>query len=343
MYLMIDEFISNDLKEISDSIQTLKKNLKGKNVLVSGGAGFLGSWMCDVLLTSEAKVVCVDNCASGLMKNIDHLQGNENFKFINADVRNFSPDEKFDYIIHLASRASPEDYHQHQIDTLLTNANGTRNMLDIAKNCKSIFLYASTSEIYGDAMVFPTPEDYWGNVNSIGYRSCYDEGKRFGEALCIAYKREYDLEIKIVRIFNTFGPRIRSDGQYGRALSRFISQALNCEDVTIYGDGFQTRSFCYVTDTIRGMLMHLTTKSDFDVINIGNDSEITINDLAQKIIEQTQSNSKIIHKEESPDDPRRRKPNISRSLKIGWNPQISFEEGLKRTIEWFRRNKNVIN
>ena len=338
---MVDEIILKDLQEIESKSHALKKHFEGKSILVTGGAGFLGSWMCDVLLMMGAEISCVDNYSSGLAINVEHLLNKDGFKFINSDVRNVILNGEFDYIIHLASRASPEDYHLHQIDTLLTNAEGTKNMLELARKNDCTFLYPSTSEIYGDAQVIPTPEDYWGHVNSVGYRSCYDEGKRYGEALCTAYKREYNLDLRIVRIFNTFGPRIRSDGQYGRALSRFIFQALNDKDITIYGDGLQTRSFCYVTDTIRGILMHLTIKSDFDIINLGNDNEITISDLAYKIIQKTNSKSKIIYQEQSPDDPRRRQPNISRASRIGWKPLVSFEDGLQRTIEWIHKNRDI--
>ncbi|MGI0022628.1 MAG: NAD-dependent epimerase/dehydratase family protein [Nitrososphaeraceae archaeon] len=338
---MVDEIILKDLQEIESKSHALKKHFEDKSILVTGGTGFLGSWMCDVLLMMGAEISCVDNYSSGLAINVEHLLNKDGFKFINSDVRNVILNGEFDYIIHLASRASPEDYHLHQIDTLLTNAEGTKNMLELARKNDCTFLYSSTSEIYGDAQIIPTPEDYWGYVNSVGYRSCYDEGKRYGEALCTAYKREYNLDLRIVRIFNTFGPRIRSDGQYGRALSRFIFQALNDKDITIYGDGLQTRSFCYVTDTIRGILMHLTTKSDFDIINLGNDNEITIRDLAYKIIQKTNSKSRIIYQEQSPDDPRRRQPDISRASRIGWKPLVSFEEGLERTVEWIHKNMDI--
>lgn len=340
---MLDDIILEDLTEIENKNQSYKKCFENKNILVTGGAGFLGSWMCDALLTMGARINCIDNYSSGVANNIEHLLNKTNFKFINSDVKNEVHHEEFDYIIHLASRASPEDYHLHQIETLLTNAEGTKNMLELARKNNCIFLYFSTSEIYGDAQIIPTPEEYWGNVNSVGHRSCYDEGKRYGEALCMAYKREYGIDTRIVRIFNTFGPRIRADGPYGRALSRFILQALNGNDIIVYGDGSQTRSFCYVTDTIRGILLHLTNKTSFDIINLGAEGEITIKELANIIIQKTHSKSRIYYQEKSPDDPRRRCPDISRAKKIGWKPEISFEKGLERTIEWTRKNKNIYN
>jgi UDP-glucuronate decarboxylase len=338
---MIDEIILEELERIENKTNQIKKYFQNKNILITGGAGFLGSWICDILIRMGARVSCIDNYSSSLSLNVDHLKNKIGFEFINLDVRNADPAGKFDYIIHLASRASPDDYKAHQIDTLLTNAEGTKNMLELARKNNCTLLYSSTSEIYGDAQMIPTPEDYWGYVNSVGHRSCYDEGKRYGEALCMAYKREYNLDVRIVRIFNTFGPRIRPDGQYGRALSRFILQALNEEDITVYGDGSQTRSFCYVTDTVRGMLSHLVNKSDFDIINVGNDKEITIKELANRIIQKTNSKSKIQYKEKSPDDPQRRCPDISRAMKTGWKPEVSFEEGLRRTIEWISKNKDI--
>lgn len=339
---MIDRLIIEDLEAIKNKIGDLNKHFENKKILVTGGTGFLGSWVCDTLFKLGAKVTCLDNYSSGLAVNIDHLVGKTGFEFIQADIRDEIVGKEFEYVIHLASRASPEDYNTHQIETLLTNSEGTKNALDFARKNKCIFLYASTSEIYGDAEVIPTPEDYWGHVNSVGYRSCYDEGKRYGEALCVAYKREYNLNVRIVRIFNTFGPRIRPDGPYGRALSRFILQALNGKDITIYGDGSQTRSFCYVSDTISGILLHLVNNTNSEIINLGSENEITIKDLAQIIIKKTNSSSAIKYQSQSPDDPRRRRPDISKARKIlGWKPEVPFEKGLEKTVEWIQKNKHI--
>ena len=337
---MINTIIDNDLNEIKDRVKEAEF-FQNKSFLVTGGAGFLGSWICNSLIRFGASVTCQDNFSSGLKANIDHLVKNEKFSFFEGDIRNITPETSFDGIFHFASRASPDDYNIHQVETLLTNAEGMKNVLDLAQKNDCFCLYSSTSEIYGDAKVIPTPEQYWGNVNSLGERSCYDEGKRYGEALCMSYKREYKTKIKIVRIFNTFGPRIRPDGPYGRALSRFVLQALNNEDIVIYGDGKQTRSFCYVTDTVSGILSFAALGTNVDVINIGNEKELTINDLAKIIIKKTNSKSKIIHKEKMPDDPKRRKPDISLARKVlKWEPKTTFDLGLKKTIDWISENKD---
>ncbi len=339
---MIDKIILEDLERIENRMLNFREYFCNKNILVTGGAGFLGSWICDVLIKFGSRVTCQDNFSSGLRSNIDHLLKNERFVLLEKDISDYVINDKFDLIIHMASKAAPEDYNLHQIETLVTNSHGTRNVLEIAKDNHADCVFTSTSEIYGDAKIIPTSEDYWGNVNSVGERSCYDEGKRFGEALCMAYKREHDLNIKIIRIFNTYGPRIRPDGTYGRALSRFILNAINDEPIQIYGDGLQTRSFCYVTDTISGILMYAAKNTEHKILNLGNENEITINDLATKILKNTNSRSLIIHKEKMPDDPKRRKPNISRAKnEINWEPHISLDDGIKRMVEWIKQNKHI--
>ena len=299
----------------------------------------MGSWLCDILLSAKAAVHTIDNLSTGLMENIDHLLDDKNFTFQKSDVTQPGlRDEKCELILHFASRASPEEYQQHPIETLTANSQGTQNMLELARKNDAALIYASTSEVYGDAQVIPTPETYWGNVNPIGPRSCYDEGKRYGEALCIAYQRTYNLDARIVRIFNTFGPRIRADGAYARAVPRFIQQALKGEDITVFGYGKQTRSFCYITDTITGILKiatHLEARGE--VFNIGNPQEIAILDLAHKIKKLAGSTSRIIHRPLPPDDPKRRSPEISKARELlDWSPKIGLEDGLERTILWFR-------
>lgn len=339
---MMDKIILEDLERIENRMFDFREHFSNKNILVTGGAGFLGSWICDVLIKFGSRVTCQDNFSSGLRSNIDHLLKNERFVLLEKDISDYVINDKFNLIIHMASKAAPEDYNLHQIETLLTNSQGTKNVLEIAKNNHADCIFTSTSEIYGDAKIIPTSEDYWGNVNSVGERSCYDEGKRFGEALCMAYKREHGLNVKIIRIFNTYGPRIRPDGTYGRALSRFILNAINDKQIQIYGDGLQTRSFCYVTDTISGILMYAANNTEHEILNLGNENEISINDLAVKILKNTNSGSEIIHKEKMPDDPRRRNPNITRAKKeINWEPQISLDEGIQRTVEWIEQNKHI--
>ena len=336
---MIDKIIENDLDEIIKNTNNVKTVFKNKTILVTGGAGFLGSWLCDVFFKLNSKVICQDNYSTGSVKNINHLIGSNNFRLIRSDVSKKIVDEKIDFVIHLASRASPENYRLNRIDTLLTNSQGTKNALELAKKNLCVFLFSSTSEIYGDAKIIPTPEEYWGNVNPIGERSCYDEGKRYGEALCMAYKNEHKLDSRIVRIFNTYGPRMRADGTYGRAISKFVSRALTNQELQIFGDGKQTRSFCYITDTIRGILSTLLTKSPYSIINLGNDKEVSIKELADIILKLTASNSKIVYKEKMPDDPRRRRPDITKAKKVlKLVPNVSLSEGLTRTIKWFKEN-----
>ena len=236
---MIDEVILEDVKKIRTDLEG--NVFSNKRLLVTGGAGFLGSWLCDCLIGLGTEVYCLDNFSTGKAGNVEHLKGRDNFKLINEDVCDFNSNVKFDFILHLASHASPMEYQKHPIETLRGNSLGSYNMLELARRCDATLMFTSTSEVYGDAEVIPTPENYWGNVNPIGPRSCYDEGKRFAEALLMAYHREYGLDVKIARIFNTYGPRIRADGLYGRVVCRFIVQALSNKPIKVYGDGKHTR------------------------------------------------------------------------------------------------------
>jgi len=334
---VIEEIISEDLQRITN--ETRLGALRDKRVLVTGGAGFIGSYLCDVLVEVGAIVTCLDNFSTGLLENINHLEGQKNFKLLKGNISTFKGKERYDLIVHFASRASPEDYQIHPIETLLTNSNGSYRMLDLARKHDSKILFASSSEVYGHADVIPTPETYWGSVNPIGIRSCYDEGKRFAEALFMAYHRRHGLDTRIVRIHNTYGPRLRADGVCARALSRFIRQALKDEDITVFGDGTQTRSFCYITDTMRGILLTLlSNKLKGEVINIGYPQETTILELAKKIREIVDSKSRITFHSFPEDDPERRCPDVSKAKRLlDWAPQISLDEGLVRTIEWFRQ------
>lgn len=333
----MDTIVSGDLQQI----EVNENKFQNKNVIISGGAGFIGSWLCDSLMYLGSKIICIDDLSTGLNHNISHLKGNPNFQFIQKNANYLDNSfENPDLILHLASRASPEDYQRNPIDTLNANSLGSYKLLELARKHDSTIVFASTSEVYGDAKLIPTPEEYWGNVNPIGVRSCYDEGKRFGEALFMAYRRQYGLDTRIVRVFNTYGPRLRADGFYGRALSRFIMQALKGQDITVYGDGTQTRSFCYITDTIRAILLALRNKKmKGEVVNIGNPNETTIIDLARKILQITNSGSSITFHPRPEDDPQRRCPDIRKAKKIlGWEPMVSLEEGLQKTIIWFKKN-----
>ena len=332
---------------IQEGIKEILKNLKDisfedQTVLVTGGAGFLGSWLCDVLVEQNAKVICLDNLASGLETNISHLLDREDFKFIKHDISQpIYFDEKIDIVMHLASRASPLEFDKFPIQIIKANTLGTWISLGIAKKHKAKLLFTSTSEVYGDAQVIPTPETYNGNVNPVGIRGCYDESKRVGEAMCMAYARQHGLDVKIARIFNTYGPRMRADGVYGRVIPRFVHQALNNEPITIFGDGKQTRSFCYVTDQIEGLLrLAWFDSARGQVVNIGNPKEMTILELAEIVKEITNSNSPLEFHPLPPDDPKRRCPDISKARKLlKWDPKIELEEGLKKTIEWFKLMK----
>lgn len=303
--------------------------------LVTGGAGFLGSHLCEYLLQKDHQVICMDNLSTGDISNIEHLQG-ENFKFIKHDVTEYIfIAGEIDYILHFASPASPIDYLQLPIQTLKVGALGTHKVLGLAKEKKATILLASTSEVYGDPLVHPQEEDYWGNVNPIGPRGVYDEAKRFAEAITMAYHRNHHVDTKIVRIFNTFGPRMRVND--GRAIPAFISQALANKDVTVFGDGNQTRSFCYVSDLIEGIYKLLTSEYN-EPVNIGNPREMTVTEMAEIIIKFTGSKSKIIHELLPVDDPKVRQPDINRASSIlGWEPKFPIEEGIKITIDWFRK------
>ncbi|MGB8216495.1 MAG: UDP-glucuronic acid decarboxylase family protein [Candidatus Methanoperedens sp.] len=303
-------------------------------VLVTGGAGFLGSHLCDLLLSKEYEVICVDNLITGSIENISHIK-NEKFSYIRHDVtKPLYLEEKIDLIFHLASPASPIDYLELPIQTLKVGALGTHNMLGLAKEKGARFLLASTSEVYGDPLVNPQPEEYWGNVNPVGPRGVYDEAKRYAEAITMAYHRYHGIDTRIVRIFNTYGPRMRLND--GRVVPNFIGQALRGEDITVYGDGSQTRSFCYVRDEIEGI--YLLMMSDYTLpVNIGNPEEHTILEFAEIILKMTGSSSNIIFKEPPVDDPKQRKPDITKAMKLlKWEPRISIELGLKETIKYFK-------
>lgn len=333
--------INSIRSEIEVVREYFRDDLRSKRTLITG-AGFIGSWLCDTLVAKQAIVHCVDDLSTGLRENIAHLIGTSDFTFSESDTTKLDlTNHKYDFVFHFASRASPEDYQQHPIETLTSNSQGTQNALEIARVNDATLVYASTSEVYGDAEVVPTPESYWGRVNPLGVRSCYDEGKRYGEALCMAYLRTYSLDARIVRIFNTYGPRIRSDGAYARALPRFIQQALKGQEITVFGDGGQTRSFSYVTDTVTGILKAATVSvSKGEVFNIGNPHEITILELAQKIKSLAGSNSPIVHQPLPQDDPKRRCPDISKAKSVlDWQPKVPLEEGLKKTIIWFKEKQ----
>lgn len=304
-------------------------------VLITGGAGFLGSHLCDRLIKEKFHIICMDNLITGNIDNISHLFGHPLFKFIKYDVTEYIHIEgTVNYILHFASPASPADYLMFPIQTLKVGSLGTHKTLGLAKEKKAKYLLASTSEVYGDPLVHPQPEDYWGNVNPVGPRGVYDEAKRFAEAMTMAYHRYHNLNTRIARIFNTYGERMRADD--GRAVPAFIQQALFGENLTVFGDGSQTRSFCYVDDTVEG-LYKLLLSNETDPVNIGNPHELTILECAQKILELTGSKSRIVFKELPEDDPKVRQPDISKAKRIfGWEPKVSMEEGMKKTINYFQ-------
>lgn len=304
-------------------------------ILVTGGAGFLGAHLCDRLIEEGNDVICVDNLFTGRKENIRHLMSNPYFEFIRHDITD-SLYVEVDQIYNLACPASPVHYQYNPIKTAKTSVMGAINMLDLAKRVHARILQASTSEIYGNPEIHPQPEFYHGNVNPIGIRSCYDEGKRMAETLFFDYHRQYNVSIKVMRIFNTYGPRMNTHD--GRVISNFVVQALKNEDITIYGNGKQTRSFCYVDDLIDGMMKLMNSRDGFTgPVNMGNPEEFTILELAGKIIELTQSNSKILYKPLPQDDPIQRKPIIDLARKeIGWSPTVCLDEGLIKTIEYFR-------
>lgn len=343
----MDRIIEEDLKVLHESLKDLGDRINGKTFLVTGGAGFLGSWFCDVAIGFGGKVVCVDNLSSGSKKNIEHLIGNENFTFVEQDFLKFEPRERIDYIVHMASIATPPLYMRFPIETLDSNIEGTKKLLELAlKDNVKGFLMMSTSEVYGnppDDQV-PTKETFHGIVNSFGPRSMYDESKRAAEAYCYSFYHKHNLPVRIARTFNTYGPRldVESTSQYGRALIKFVNQAIKKNPITVYGDGKQTRSFCYITDQIEGLFKLLLTPGiDGEVFNIGNPREFKIVELAEMILRVSGSKSEVSF--DSPanynlkDDPRRRCPDITKAGKMfGFAPKVDLEHGLQRVIDWMR-------
>ena len=314
-------------------------------IVITGGAGFLGSHLCDHLLADGHEVLCLDNLSTGSIHNISHLMGHERFRFFKHDVTEYIfISQPVDAVMHFASPASPRDYLELPIQTLKVGALGTHKTLGLAKKEHARFLMASTSETYGDPLVNPQHENYWGNVNPIGVRGVYDEAKRFAEALVMAYHRYHGVDTRIARIFNTYGPRMRPHD--GRVVSNFIVQALRGESLTVYGKGNQTRSFCFVEDEIAGLVQLLMAQNAEDVhlpVNIGNPQELTVLEIAEKIISLTGSSSRIVHEPLPEDDPKVRRPDISRATQLlGWTPRIGLEEGLGRTIEYFRSQRAAL-
>ncbi|RMF97149.1 MAG: SDR family oxidoreductase [Candidatus Schekmanbacteria bacterium] len=311
-----------------------------QTTLITGGAGFLGSHLTERLLDEGHDVICMDNLITGDMDNIAHLFGNPHFKFVEYDVTHFIyVPGKLDNILHFASPASPVDYLEYPIQTLKVGSLGTHKVLGLAKEKKARFLLASTSEVYGDPLVHPQPETYWGNVNPIGPRGVYDEAKRFAEAMTMAYHRYHNVDTRIVRIFNTYGPRMRIND--GRVLPTFMCQALKGENLTVYGDGSQTRSFCYVSDLVEGIIRLLNSNIN-EPVNIGNQEEVSILEFGKEIIELTNSKSKIEFKELPQDDPKVRKPDISKAAKLlDWKPVVSRKEGIMKTIDYFKEKLGI--
>ena len=305
--------------------------------LITGGAGFIGSHLVSKIIDNAEKIIVLDNLLTGSKKNINKYLDLSNFQFISHDIQNhYDPEENIDCVIHLASCASPVAYAENPINTLKSGSIGTINSLGIARKYNSSFLLASTSEIYGDPKISPQHEEYWGNVNPVGPRSMYDESKRFAEAATQAYITKYKVNAKIVRIFNTYGPNMKLDD--GRVVTNFIVQALKNKDITVFGKGLQTRSFSYVDDTVNGIMLASSYKEP-DIFNIGNDNEITINQLAQTIIDITNTKSKIIYKDLPKDDPLQRKPDLSKSKELlDYEPVIGLEKGLEKTVEWVKKN-----
>lgn len=304
------------------------------SVLVTGGAGFLGSHLCESILAEGAEVYCVDNFGSGRERNVAHLRDDERFTVIEADVRKDPELPAADRIYHLASRASPADFTEFPVQIALTNTEGTRHLLDHALECDARMLYASTSEVYGDPEVHPQPESYTGNVNIRGPRGCYDESKRFGETLTVAYVRKYDLDVRTARIFNTYGPRMRPDD--GRVVPTFLRQALEGADLTVYGDGEQTRSFCYVDDTIAGLRALMETDGlGGDVVNVGKGNEVTINELATLVADVVNSDAEVVHEALPEDDPQRRCPDLEKATRrLDWAPETDLRAGLVETARY---------
>ena len=308
-----------------------------KKILVTGGAGFLGSHLCEKLINRDNYVVCLDNFYTGKKENLNSINDNKNFEFINADIIN-KIDIKIDEIYNLACPASPIHYQSDPVKTITTNVQGSLNVLDLANKNNAKIFQASTSEVYGDPEQHPQKENYWGRVNPIGIRSCYDEGKRCAETLFFDFHRQFKLNIRVMRIFNTYGPRLNKND--GRVISNFIIQALNNEDITIYGDGLQTRSFCYVDDLIDAMIIFMQNDKIVGPVNAGNPKEYTMLEVANMIIKLTKSKSKLLFKKLPLDDPQKRKPDISLIQSLNWSPSTSLIEGLEKTIEYFiKENK----
>ena len=303
------------------------------NIVITGGSGFVGSYLCEKLINDGHKIIVIDNLLTGSTENINDLLDNENFSFIEQDVQDhIEIEDEVDYVLHFASAASPRAYTEHPVNTLKAGSVGTINTLGLAKKHSAEYLLASTSEVYGDPLISPQNEEYWGNVNPNGERSMYDEAKRFAEAAVATYSRSYGLKTKIVRIFNTYGPRMQLND--GRVVTNFIVQALRNENITIYGDGTQTRSFSYVEDTVAGIIS-LMNSTEYDVFNIGNPNEMTVGQLAEKIIKLTDSTSEIKYLELPNDDPKQRKPDITKAkTKLNWEPKVNLDEGLSKTITW---------
>lgn len=310
-------------------------------ILITGGAGFIGSNLAELLLLSNHQVTVVDNLITGNKTNINQLLKKESFNFTNVDITNFDfvnsfKNLNFEIIYHLASPASPIQYEKHPLETLLVNSVGTKNILDLAKMWKSKVIFASTSEVYGDPLIHPQIESYWGNVNSFGPRSCYDEAKRFAEALCYTYLNKEQVDIRIVRIFNTYGPKMEKND--GRVISNFIVQAISNKPLTVNGTGMQTRSCCYVSDLMAGLVKMSEREVTGEIVNLGNPEELTVLQIAQLIIKLTKSNSQIVFTPLPKDDPKKRKPNIEKAKSLlNWEPKVKIEEGLLKTIEYFRK------
>jgi len=342
---MRDDVIQRGVSRVLTELAKAGIRYHRKRVLVTGGAGFLGSWICETLARQGSHVVCVDNFSSGTPENVKHLKELENFKLVSHDITEpIFFDEKFDIVMHLASRASPLEFERYPIQILKANTLGIWVALGIAKKDKAVFLYTSTSEVYGNPTPenIPTPETYNGNVNPVGVRGCYDEAKRCGEAYVVAYQREHNLDTRIARIFNTYGPRMRAGDVYGRVVSRFIDQAITGQPITVFGNGKQTRSFLYVTDQVEGLLRAaLLPPASCQVINIGAEEETTILQLARTIKRLTGSRSPIVHNPLPKDDPSRRCPGIEKARSIlQWRPKVNLEEGLKDTILWAKGSKH---
>lgn len=312
------------------------RSQRGKTALLAGGAGFIGSHLCEALLADGFRVICLDNLMSGRVANLTTLKRDPRFLFVHADVVDGLPGRlRADYVLNLACPASPPRYQADPVHTLMTSVVGTRNLLDLAERCRARFLLASTSEVYGDPTVHPQPETYWGSVNPIGPRACYDEGKRAAETLCFDQQRRGAVEVRVPRIFNTYGPRMSPDD--GRVVSNVVTQALQGNPITVYGQGRQTRSFCYVDDLVDGLIRLLMHPGPIDgPINLGNPVEITVHDLVQEVLRLTESTSRIVRLPLPEDDPQRRCPDIARARQqLGWSPKVELSDGLRRTISYF--------